>query len=549
MTPLNVQQLALRPRGVAGEPISFRVGDGQIAALFGRPGSGIRAILRALAGLEPVRGGEIRLGEQPVQEQPPNRRRIALVQRDSALFPGTVQDNVAFGLKRAGWPKSDRGRRVAEVLELVGMTGAEADRIDILTEGERARVILARAIAPKPAALLVESPTWFVPEVDRIAFRGRLREVFQSLDIPVVISTHDVGDAVGIADQLLVVHEGEVRQAGSVSRVLSGPSSIEVAELVGYVTLIRGQVDDGWILEPGAGAIQIPQGFPLQGTARALGHPAVMLGVPDGSGLGCGVSGVLERVRAIGPTHLLDLRVGERTIEVRWEWDQSPPEADAVIAIAVTPGTLRFFNEPNVRRPAASEDEDDPSTPDRARDAAVGVDEVAPADLDETELDEADLDAADRTRDTARGDGTVAPVGVEPGDLTRMDPEPDVGEARETRPAHPTVSEFTPSQGLMAEPAPPREDPATETYGTYEPYEPWRPSADAPESFTPDGAPAPAPAPPRAPVDPSRAAPRTAEAGDDDDSVEAMAPWLQVSRPRDEPPTSPTDPHRGMPLD
>ena len=536
MTPLNVQQLTLRPRGVAGEPISFRVGDGQIAALLGRPGSGIRAILRALAGLEPVRGGEIRLGEQPVQEQPPNRRRIALVQRDSALFPGTVQDNVAFGLKRGGWPKSDRARRVAEVLELVGMTGAERDRTDILTEGERARVILARAIAPKPAALLVESPTWFVPEVDRIAFRGRLREVFQSLDIPVVISTHDVGDAVGIADELLVVHDGEVRQAGTVSRVLAGPSSIEVAELVGYVTLIRGQVEDGWIMEPGAGAIAIPQVFPLQGTARALGHPAVMLGVPDGSGLGCGVAGVLERVRAIGPTHLLDLRVGERTIEVRWEWDASPPEADAVIAIAVTPGTLRFFNEPNVRRPAASDDEDDLQTPDRARDAAVEVDEHAPSDLDE----------ADRTADSASRGGTAVPADADPEDVAPTGPEPAVEDAREMRPARSTVSEFTPSQGLMAEPAPPRGDPVPEIY---EPYEPWQPSADAPETFTPDGAPAPAPAPPRAPVDPSRAVPRTAEDADDDDSVEAMAPWLPVSRPRDEPPSSPTDPHRGMPLD
>ena len=538
MTPLNVQQLALRPHGVAGEPISFRVGDGQIAALFGRPGSGIRAILRALAGLEPVRGGEIRLGEQPVQGQPPNRRRIALVQRDSALFPGTVQDNVAFGLKRGGWPKSDRGRRVAEVLELVGMTGAERDRTDILTEGERARVILARAIAPKPAALLVESPTWFVPEVDRIGFRGRLREVFQSLDIPVVISTHDVGDAVGIADQLLVVHDGAVRQAGSVSRVLAGPSSIEVAELVGYVTLIRGQVDDGWILEPGAGAIPIPQGFPLQGTARALGHPAVMLGVPDGSGLGCGVAGVLERVRAIGPTHLLDLRVGERTIEVRWEWDQSPPEADSVIAIAVTPGTLRFFNEPNVRRPAATDDEDDAQTQasGRARGAVVSADEDAPPDREEADRSQASMPPGD----------TAAPVDVEPEDFAPVDSTPTVEDAREMRPARSTVSEFTPSQGLMAEPAPPREDPEPERY---EPYEPWQPSADAPETFTPDGAPAPAPAPPRAPVDPSRSAPRTAQEAEDDDSVEAMAPWLQVSRPRDEPPTSPTDPHRGMPLD
>jgi len=528
MTPLNVQQLVLQPREIPGDPITFNVAAGEIAALFGRPGSGIRSVLRALAGLESVLGGEIRLGDVPVHHLAPSRRRIALVQRDSALFPGTVEDNVLFGLKQAGWPKSDRNRRIAEVLELVGMTGAEGDRAEILTEGERARVILARAIAPKPAALLVESPTWFVPEVDRIVFRGRLREVFQSLAIPIVISTHDVQDAVGIADQLLVVHEGELRQAGSVSRVLAGPGSIDVAELVGYVTLIRGHADDGWILEPGAGAISIPPGFPLQGTARALGHPAVMLGVPEVSGLGCGVSGILERVRAIGPTYLLDLRVAERMIEVRWEWDLNPPEPGEVISIAVTPGTLRFFNEPNVRRPAA----------------AIEGDVPAEDDSEATDIN------ADPNSDTLRSSGAAAavvaaPTGAVWGSESVMDERSSTAEPEpEWAPA---ATEFTPSQGLMAEPAPPREEAAPVV------YPPWESATDESSDsgvFTPGGAPAPAPAPPRAPASTSPTAWDT-PAEDGDESARAMAPWLQGrSSPSDDgaPPKAP-DPHRGMPLD
>ncbi len=531
MTPLNVQQLVLRPRGAPSGSITFSVESRQIAALFGRPGSGIRSILRTLAGLEPAAGGEVRLGDVPVHQLPPHRRRIALVQRDSALFPGTVEDNVAFGLKRADWPKSDRGRRIAEVLELVGMTGAEQDRVDILTESERARVVLARAIAPKPDALLVESPTWFVPEVDRIAFRGRMREVFLSLEIPVVISTHDVQDAVGIADQLLVVHEGELRQAGSVSRVLAGPSSIEVAELVGYVTLIRGLVDDGWILEPGAGAISIPPGFPLQGTARALGHPAVMLGVPEASGLGCGVSGTLERVRAIGPTHLLDLRVGERTIEVRWEWDLEPPELASVISIAVTPGTLRFFNEPNVRRPAATLEEGAPS---EGRPNTPDVDVRASASAAASSVA-----AAQDEREERASEAAAPAVEPEPAWATEAPVEPSW-----ERPQGDGV--FTPSRGLMADVAPVQEIAPTV-------YEPWTPSSsegpDNAELVTPDGAPAPAPAPPRAPASnaptswdtPSEGAP---------ESAEVMAPWLQASRPaHDDDAPKPRDPHRGMPLD
>jgi len=548
MTALRVQQLALRARALPDEAVTFTVEAGKISALFGRPGSGIREVLRVIAGLDPAASGEIRLDDSPIQGLPVHRRRIGLVQRDSTLFPGTVEDNVAFGLKRAGWPKSDRGRRIAEVLELVGMTGAEGDRTDILTEGERARVVLARAIAPKPSALLVEAPTWFVPEVDRIAFRGRLREVFQSLDIPIVISTNDVQDAVGIADDLLVVHEGVLRQSGSVSRVLAGPSSIEVAELVGYVTLIRGEVKDGWILEPGAGAIDFPAGFPLQGTARALGHPAVMLGVPDDSGLGCGVSGTLERVRAIGPTHLLDIRVGERTIEVRWEWDLNPPEPDAIIAIAVTPGTLRFFNEPNTPRPAASAE---PSDAMRTEDATLpsvataGAPALADAEAGETPTED------ETGTDLPRSVTAAAPETPETPEAPEAPPE-EPSRERPQEPAAPaTPREFTPSEGLMAEPPPPRVEPTTVAY---EPEERLREESGA--TFIGSGAPAPAPSPPRTRVEeapPTSEDVEHAEERADDDSVGAMAPWLQVSRPPragdDENAPPKPDPHRGMPLD
>lgn len=541
MTSLSVQQLALRAGAPSGETITFTVAAGKISALFGRPGSGIRQALRVIAGLDEAASGEIRLGDVPVQGLSVHRRSIGLVQRDSALFPGTVEDNVAFGLKRARWPKSDRGRRIAEVLELVGMSGAERDRTEVLTEGERARVILARAIAPKPAALLVEAPTWFVPEVDRIAFRGRLREVFQSLDIPVVISTNDVQDAVGIADDLLVVHEGSLRQSGSVSRVLAGPSSIEVAELVGYVTLIRGEVKDGWILEPGAGAIEFPTGFPLHGTARALGHPAVMLGVPDESGLGCGVSGTLERVRAIGPTHLLDIRVGERTIEVRWEWDLNQPDPHAVIAIAVTPGTLRFFNDPNGPRPVAGPPSDATRTDDAMLPSVAvpttpteedGTPSADPADSGESPAATASEDA-ESTKDTE----AIEPTGEAPSWQRPQEPR----EAAAPR-------EFTPSEGLMAEPPPRREEPATIAYDPEE-----RLREDSGATFIGSGAPAPTPSPPRSHVEeftPTSTDDERAE----DDSVEAMAPWLQVSKPprsgddeTDWP--KPRDPHRGMPLD
>lgn len=542
MTALNVHQLALRARGMPDQAMTFSIADGEIAALFGRPGSGIRQVMRTIAGLEPVATGEVRVGDMPVHSLPANRRRIGFVQRDSALFAGNVRDNVAFGLKRVRWPKGDRSRRIAEVLELVGMTGAEDDPIEVLTEGERARVILARAIAPKPAALLVESPTWFVPDVDKIAFRGRLREVFQSLEIPILVSTNDVQDAVGVADDLLVMHEGVLKQSGSVSRVLAGPNSIETAELVGYVTLIRGEVSDGWILEPGAGAIEFPTGFPLQGIARAMAHPAVMLGVPESSGLGCGVAGTLERVRAIGPTHLLDIRVGERIIEVRWEWDLNPPDGEEAIAIAVTPGTLRFFNEPTSQRPAGTPELSAGHEEDEEREAEPGptsgtVPASATAQGAVTSTWTSSEGVAGRaggTADDEREAGAPRFASTSTTE-TATDTAPQLRPGAETR-------EFTPSDGLMAEPAPVSLDPPEITYAP-------RDTSGGDEEFV-SGSPFPAPAPPRSQA--ASSGPSTEAQPADDDSVELMAPWLQVSRPardeEDQPDRSP-DPHRGMPLD
>ncbi|MGE3961243.1 MAG: ATP-binding cassette domain-containing protein [Dehalococcoidia bacterium] len=544
MTALNVQQLALRARGLPDEAISFTVADGQVAALFGRPGSGVRGVMRAIAGLDAAAGGEVRVGDTPVHNLPPNKRHVGLVQRDSVLFNGSVRENIEFGLKRAGWPKGDRSRRVAEVLELVGMTGAEGDPTDTLTEGERARVILARAIAPKPAALLVESPTWFVPDVDRIAFRGRLREVFQSLEIPVLISTNDVQDAVGIADDLHVMHDGRLLQSGSVSRVLAGPSSIDAAELVGYVTLIRGEVSEGWIIEPGAGAVQFPVGFPLQGRARALSHPAVMLGVPESSGLGCGVAGTVERVRAIGPTYLLDLRIGERTVEVRWEWDLNPPDAQEVIAVAVPPGTLRFFNEPNAPRPAgAGETGDRPDRAERAdRDSRPETARAAAVAGSESAHEPVDLLADDAEEDPPVTVWTSSSAAAELAEPPRTDAE-GLGAPAPSRPRV-EVQEFTPSDGLMAEPPPPRAEPQAITYTPLDVSE--RDAAFLDGWSDSSGAPAPAPPRTRAPEPPPRSEPEAPR-----DDVELMAPWLQVSRPAREPEETPKppDPHRGMPLD
>src|SRR5690606_16999324 len=169
------------------------------------------------------------------------------------------------------------------------------------------------------------------------------------------------------------------------------------------------------------------------GAARALGHPAVMLGVPESSGLGCGVSGSIERVRAIGPSYLLDLRVGERTIEVRWEWYVNPPALDEIISIAVTPDTLRFFNERNVRRSAGSPF----GQPTAALGAREGVEEQ------QEDAAAADAEGQDERADSSDERPVESAIAASEESETL-----DAAPGAEATPPD-SAPAFTPSQGLM----------------------------------------------------------------------------------------------------
>jgi thiamine transport system ATP-binding protein len=532
MTTLEVARVSGPARaGVPLDAVSFTVADGSIAAIYGDAHSGKRTLLRVIAGLEPAENGaDVVLGDSSVAHHPVHRRRIGTVLRDAVMLPGSVRDNVLFGLKQQKWPRDDRDRRAAEMLELVGLTGAEDDVASSLSEDERARVALARALAPRPAVLLFEAPTATIDEVLKADYRTRLREILRSIPLTTVIFTDDLRDAVGMADDLHVMTGGRIAQSGALSRVLSGPNSIEVAQLVGYVTLVRGEVDGAWILESNAGAIAFPAGYPLKGVARALAHPSTMLGVPESSGLGCGVSGMIERIRAVGPTYLLDLRVGDRLIEVRWEWDVAPPPRDQPIGIAVTPNTLRFFNEPVSPQPAPR----DTRIP-QAEAPSAGA---TPSDDPEVALE--DAVAADEPVD----DGEPFP--------STSDDEPEVVDEAEIVVPNLTSDEPNALDDDLEVPETPDANAMPSV------------AAMLDEDVESMARPAPAPAPPRTippayapiPTPARRHEPGASTTGEPaDDPSKGDAPWTQASSPaspkRPSPPSADDrdDRHRGMPLD
>jgi ABC-type Fe3+/spermidine/putrescine transport system ATPase subunit len=330
---------------VALRDVSFAVEDGRVAALLGPSGCGKTTVLRLIAGLDRPDAGDVLIDGQSVLGRPPHRRGIGLMFQELALFPHLdVTQNIEFGLRMANWPRAAREARIAQLLSLMGLAGFGKRRIHELSSGERQRVALARTLAPQPEVLLLDEPLGALDETLKQELRGHLREVLTRLRTTALIVSHDLRDAVAVADDIVVMDEGAVLQAGALSAVLGSPRSVRVASLLGYVSIAQGPVENGRVVEKGVGAVPVPDGLSLGGQAQVLAHPSSLLAVPPDGGLGCGVEGTVLASRPDGPTQLVDVALDEqRVVQARWEWDLAPPANGAKVALAARPGTLRFF--------------------------------------------------------------------------------------------------------------------------------------------------------------------------------------------------------------
>ena len=330
--------------GFALRGVSFDVPDGHLAALIGPSGAGKTSLLRLIAGLDRPDAGQISLADRDVTQVPAHRRGIGLMFQELALFPHmNVHENVAFGLRMARWRGRARNERVAELLELVGL-GAYAGRaVDQLSGGERQRVALARVLAPRPEVLLLDEPLGAIDEERKRWLRSELRDVLRAVGTTALVVSHDLRDAIAIADDVVLMSDGHVLQYGPLSVMSRFPLTAEAASMLGYVTLLQGDVDRGRVRERGVGEIGVPLDAGLTGLMRVMAHPSTMLAVPDGRHLGSGLSGVVVASRPDGPVPLLDIVVGTRHVEARWEWDLDAPRIGTVVEIAVRPDTLRFY--------------------------------------------------------------------------------------------------------------------------------------------------------------------------------------------------------------
>ncbi len=247
---------------VALSDIDLEVEAGETVSVLGPSGSGKSTLLRVISGLEVPDAGSVLWNHADVTLLPAHARQFGLMFQDYALFPHRdVAGNVGFGLRMAGGSASEVEHRVAEVLELVGLSGMERRRINQLSGGEAQRVALARTLAPAPRLVMLDEPLGSLDRSLRERLIVELGEIFERVDSTVLYVTHDQEEAFTIADRVAVLRDGKLIQAATPEDLWAAPAGVFVSDFLGFsnrfaATAIDGQADLGWATVP----VDVPDG-------------------------------------------------------------------------------------------------------------------------------------------------------------------------------------------------------------------------------------------------------------------------------------------------
>ena len=281
---------------VAVDAINHKFQPGGYACLLGPSGCGKSSTLRMIAGHETVSDGAILLSGSDISDLPPAKRGTAMMFQDYALFPHlSVADNVAFSLKMRGVEKQDRLKKAGEMLELVDLN-ALGDRLpDQLSGGQQQRVALARALITRPQVLLLDEPLSALDPFLRIRMRGELRKLQRELGISFIHVTHGQDEALALADEIVVMNNAVIEQAGTAREIFNAPETAFVAQFIGghnVIALPEGRfairTDAIGISRTGNGVLQGNilaveyQGAHVSVSARIAGDQEISALVPEG---------------------------------------------------------------------------------------------------------------------------------------------------------------------------------------------------------------------------------------------------------------------------
>ncbi|SEG68133.1 ABC transporter ATP-binding protein [Bosea lathyri] len=223
--------------------VSLTIGKGEFIALLGPSGCGKSTTLNIIAGLLPATGGGIWLDDKRIDPLRPEERGFGMVFQNYALFPHmSVNKNIGFGLKMRGVPKAEIDRRVGEAAALVRLQGQTEKLPGQLSGGQQQRVAIARAIVVEPPLVLMDEPLSNLDAKLRLEMRAEIRRIHNTLGATTIYVTHDQEEALSLADRIVVMRDGEVRQVGVPEDLFSRPDHLDVAEFMGFRNKVAGRV-------------------------------------------------------------------------------------------------------------------------------------------------------------------------------------------------------------------------------------------------------------------------------------------------------------------
>jgi len=223
--------------------VSFEVADGECLALVGPNGSGKTTLVECIAGIRQIESGKIEFNGLDVTYLAPEKRQVGYVPQDCLLFPHlTVDQNVAFGQRNAS---VEAAKQVKEMMEWLGISHLVGRHIMNLSGGEKQKVALARALITRPKVLLLDEPFSAVDRASKTRLLGELRgsldEVSRTLRLASIYVTHDLAEAQQMSDYVAIINNGAIEQFGPWDSVLQTPSSMFVADFMGF-NILRGRV-------------------------------------------------------------------------------------------------------------------------------------------------------------------------------------------------------------------------------------------------------------------------------------------------------------------
>ena len=233
-------------RNVVLRDVSLEIAEAEFLTILGESGSGKTTLLRIIAGFENATSGQIWMGTERLDAQPPYRRRVNTVFQNYALFPHlTVEQNVAYGLRVAKRPSAEIEQRVAEALEKVKMTAHAKKKPSKISGGQQQRVALARALVNRPRLLLLDEPLSALDANLRRQMQVELKSLQREVGIAFVFVTHDQEEAMVMSDHIALLRSGELEQVATPREIYSRPATAYVAQFIGHTNLLRAEVRNG----------------------------------------------------------------------------------------------------------------------------------------------------------------------------------------------------------------------------------------------------------------------------------------------------------------